>query len=63
MSSLREIVPEVTLDIADNVVVIELVCTDAYAARLLFEDIAERINGDGLLLKLRGMRKTGEAAE
>lgn len=38
-------------------VVIRLVCSDAYAAEVLMEDLAQRAgSADGLTLKLMGLR-------
>lgn len=56
VSNLKDIVPQVELDIEGSVVVIELHCSDAYAARVLFDDIAQRITSGTMVLRLAGER-------
>lgn len=58
MANIANIVPEVELDINDNVVTLDLLCSDAYAARVLFDDLAEKITAGTLVLRLAGERIT-----
>lgn len=54
ISSIADVVPKVQLAFNDTVVSIELHCTSAYAARLVFEDCAARMNGgDSLVLRIK----------
>jgi hypothetical protein len=52
--NLQDIVPQVAVDIEGKEVTIALICSDAYAARVLFEDVVAKItSGASLKLQLR----------
>lgn len=53
--ALIDIIPQTAIDIDGSTVILELICTDALSARVLYEDLLQRIaSDDGLTLKLRG---------
>lgn len=52
---------EMVVDIDGCTVTIELICTSKLGARVLYEDVLSRIEGGGLVLKLRGQRAKDEA--
>jgi hypothetical protein len=55
MSNIRDIVPQAAVSCDKKTVLIELICADEYAARVLFDDVVSRVtSGDGLKLRLRG---------
>lgn len=55
MSSLRDVVPELEMSVDGNVVSIDLVCSDAYAAQVFHDDLLERARSspNGVCLTLR----------
>lgn len=54
MTSLNGVVTRMAASIEDKTVVIELICADAYAAQVVYEDVVARANSDeGLTLKLK----------
>ena len=44
---LAKLMPQMALDIKGKTVFVELICTDAYAARVLFDDLDSRLRRDG----------------
>lgn len=55
MRNIKDIIPEVAIGCHDAIVTIELICSDAYSARVLCDDILSRVSSDrGMVLKLRG---------
>lgn len=53
--NISEIVPQVAVSCEKKIVLIKLICSDEYAARVLFDDVVSRItSGDGLKLRLHG---------
>jgi hypothetical protein len=54
MSSIRDIVPQVAVSCEKKTVLIELICSDEYAAIILFEDVVAKMRSDvGLKLELK----------
>jgi hypothetical protein len=63
MTSITAIVPRMAVDIVGSTVRIELICTDEYAARVLYEDILSRGESDEGLMSSLKFRRTREASE
>lgn len=54
MASLNGVVTSMAASIEDKTVVIELICSDTYAAQVVYEDVLARLNSDeGLKLTLK----------
>jgi hypothetical protein len=54
VSSIRDIVPQVAVNLEGRIVQIELICSDEYAARVLFEDVIAKMRSDvGMKLELK----------
>lgn len=55
MSNITAITPKMAIGISKRTVTIQLICTDEYAAHVLYDDLLSRASSDvGLMLKLRG---------
>lgn len=58
-----DIVPQIAVSREKNTVVIELICSDEYAATVLFEDLVSKVTSEkGVKLQLRGNLKAESGA-
>lgn len=51
---------QLAVSVVKNVVTVEIICSDAYEARVVADDITERMKaGDGFSLNVKGPPQTG----
>jgi hypothetical protein len=65
MSSIRNIVPQVAVSLEGKTVQIELICSDEYAAIVLFDDVIAKMGSEaGLKLDIKAnlVRQSGAAS-
>ena len=47
--AMAKLMPQMAVDIKGNTVLVEMICTDALAANVLFDDLVSRLKSDGNL--------------
>lgn len=53
--NIKDIVPTIAIGVVGHTVVVELICTDGYAARILFDDMVSCAQSDGgMKLQFKG---------
>jgi len=64
--NIAQIVKQIAISAEDQVVVVELICSDAYGAQVLSDDIISRLKCDhvlSLIVKVGGVAADSGAAE